>query len=204
MGNVSHVFVKMKKKKILITAPHSYCESRTKRDCDRSASIASRVLKVALGDSFDVNLHENELLRKKMDMNRSMSREYPYRKELTTILKENSDINFHFDVHSFPPVYRKQDIYFIVSNDNKNYEYTNTLRNYLEKKMNRKYEIYRGPKPTGKDFTGYPSTNDITDESLEMGFKAVLVKFNEGLKITTLNLLVHYIKNWLLEHLSIP
>ena len=91
--------------KILIIAPHSYCDDINKqRTCDsRSKEIAEKLAKFAIQAGYDVKLILSDKLRQIHDYNRYESFTDPWRMQIRDYIENNinSDIII-FETHSFP------------------------------------------------------------------------------------------------------
>ena len=91
--------------KILIIAPHSYCDDiNKKRNCDiRSKEIAEKLAKFATQAGYDVKLILSDKLRQVHDYNRYESFNEPWRQQIRNYIKNNSNSDIIiFETHSFP------------------------------------------------------------------------------------------------------
>jgi hypothetical protein len=167
-------------KKVVITVPHAICSKEDSdnyyHSCDKVAIAAAKSLAAAFKEKgiesklfvpTRPRIHGN-------DMNRKISRESTFRKELRSFIKDNiKDIGYVLDVHSYPEsveYYGTFDAYLL----------DDTKSKYFSKECTaiERYLISSGY--NAKTFVGFG--NDIQDESLEIGVPSVLVEFNENLE----------------------
>ena len=91
--------------KILIIAPHSYCDEVNKqRHCDiRAKEIAEKLAKFATQAGYDVKLILSDKLRQINDYNRDESFTEPWRQQIRDYIENNSNSDIIiFETHSFP------------------------------------------------------------------------------------------------------
>jgi hypothetical protein len=91
--------------KILIIAPHSYCDELNKqRHCDiRAKEIAEKLAKFATQAGYDVKLILSDKLRQINDYNRDESFTEPWRQQIRDYIENNSNSDIIiFETHSFP------------------------------------------------------------------------------------------------------
>ena len=91
--------------KILIIAPHSYCDEVNKqRHCDiRAKEIAEKLAKFATQAGYDVKLILSDKLRQINDYNRGESFTEPWRQQIRDYIENNSNSDIIiFETHSFP------------------------------------------------------------------------------------------------------
>ena len=91
--------------KILIIAPHSYCDEVNKqRHCDiRAKEIAEKLTKFATQSGYDVKLILSDKLRQINDYNRGESFTEPWRQQIRDYIENNSNSDIIiFETHSFP------------------------------------------------------------------------------------------------------
>lgn len=187
---------------IVVTVPHSFCYTNYfERDCDLVAGVAAstlvKELKKKVNTGFEIVELQSTVHRSQMDLNRYVSRNTSFRKQLTGLLKGNR-VEFVLDVHSFPKSEFGGSEITILDNPPMT-PYSNSLYTTLVKNnINANY------------LTGSPSSpsnptegNDIIEESRDRGVRAVIIEYNETLsneRIKAINKII--VNQWLISLLS--
>ncbi|MEM3857938.1 MAG: hypothetical protein QW478_00885 [Candidatus Micrarchaeaceae archaeon] len=170
---------------IIITAPHSYCVNKSKRDCDILAEEAARYLfKIS---KFNTYLILSNELREYLDNNRVQGRKGKFRKDLYNIMISNH-ILFLLDIHSFDENYYEGDVAILDNIPGTNYGHN--LFQYLRSK-----KIYV------KYFYG-SLINDIVKQARFLHIDSILIEFNENLRPKYLEYICDQIMQWLIQKLS--
>lgn len=161
--------------KIIVTCPHCYCIDLNKRDCDRKAPEAFKMLKAYLStNKISYDSVESTQLRSVCDNNRKWCHDTIFHKLLDKLLKEYR-YRLCVDVHSFPDEYNpKADFYVIVNF----YDVlTVNLLNDVKKVLS--FGVYDG----SSEFSPSPimNTNYIIDKMHTQNIPAFIIEFNESL-----------------------
>jgi hypothetical protein len=165
-------------KTFLITVPHGYCPESTVRICDRNAYNAATILRTELikRGANVVFIHNDNVLRSTVDMNRLESRkeEYEFRQNITKQLNILPRDTIVLDIHSYPDIDHFNNREMAILNVTK--EYRHTLTNWVE-------NMYQFLKDKGISVGLFQGSliNDIVYQALwEFGFRAVLLEFWEN------------------------
>lgn len=175
--------------KILITAPHSLCNTKTTvRSCDLVANSVSDKLSFEFTkNKIDNIVLKSDILREKLDLNREVSSNSVFHINLSKIIKDNK-IKMCLDIHSFPnldPLNKQKDIYLLV------HEKTDLVKNfinYLQSNLN--VSIFWGKSKYSKNYE-VEGTNFILDRMHENNIPAILIEFYELIDIKKLDEIIN-------------
>ena len=149
------------KDRTLITVPHATCVNVPGHWCDSLAKTAATLFQKAIPHSRIFELPPNRLTE---DVNRGASTGGAW---WSGFREERATSSLLLDVHSFPPSYRKDEMYFIFNDDNLS----------LTRKVAGGAPIFRG-----------------VDNAITEGVaNSLLIEFNEGLSETRLKELVQMV-----------
>jgi hypothetical protein len=96
-------------KRLLVTAPHSFCVPYKYRHCDTVALNAVNHIK-DYNTNHDVKYHVSDRLRQDGDYNRSITDAEQWRKDLRNLAQSHKP-DFVLEIHSYPgwhPMYKKK------------------------------------------------------------------------------------------------
>lgn len=160
---------------IVITVPHARCPKAVKgHECDTAALQVARDLEAGLRRrGVQVQTFVGDLPRTECDLNRSSCRETPFRRKVRAALDRCRNGCLLVDVHSRMPEsterYGRDDLTFLHRSGNETV--IAAARDRIRRGSTRGVSSNVVPGST---------TNDLVEESFELGVPAVLVEANEG------------------------
>jgi len=171
---------------IIVTSPHSFCLSRTERDCDRVAHLAaSRLLALLPGALY----FPAPLPRTQIDLNRSSSRGTEYREAISNALGElaaSANSPLLLDIHSF-----SKEAFDEVS--------VMILDNVLGTDYGRRLAQMLNEAGINTGYLYGNSDNDIVIEARSKVVPAILIEYNESLGLEKIDQINRVIAEWILR-----
>jgi hypothetical protein len=169
---------------VIITSPHSLCIPGAKvRTCDLLALKAAEDLVKTLKPSFYVLYFPANVYREKLDLNRDVSVNSPYRRRVTAALADHPLALI--DVHSDPRGSYGADADIVILDNTPETTYGKELYNVMLR--SEVFVIYReGSK-----------VNSITQQGREYGVPSILIEYTEDLNQRKIHQANEAILTWL-------